>query len=293
MSNTKTTRHTQYDVDEAWPKEKLNNYKDCLKRLAILSVSQNRIECHGASMLEYNNKSSIRSKFDIRFFKRNNKNKQPKEVEKELVVSFVKKAHPHFPPEARRLIDIAQLKWRTLYNTGTVFVGRHYKLPTRCVDWTTDPLIALFFACSQVRDRDKDGVIWWMDYNDFSDAIATQWLKAYGKNKNIEDDFEQDFTHDVDKEILIRFLYPRSFDRSIKQKAHIILSGAYNVHHDEAIHSLGVRKCGRIVISSKIKSGLLDKLKLWGINNTTLGIEDSYVDTIAAEIAGKIFGKDA
>ena len=40
------------------------------------------------------------------------------------------------------------------------------------------------------------------------------------------------------------------------------------------------------------KFDILDKLNRWGINSTTLGIEDSYVDTIAADIADKILGKN-
>jgi hypothetical protein len=129
-----------------------------------------------------------------------------------------------------------------------------------------------------------------MDYNDFSDAIATQWLKAYGKNKNIEDDFEEEFTKGKNRDIISRFHYWRLLDRPKKQSAHIILSGLYNVKHDEAIHHLGVRngkpiECGRIVISSDMKFELLGRLNRWGISSTTLGIEDSYIDNIAKVVA--------
>jgi len=202
-----------------------------------------------------------------------------------MLESFKKKAFPYLSPEARRFIEVASLKWDTFYNTATVFIGRHYRLPTRCIDWTTEPLIALFFACRS--DFDDPGVIWWMDYNVFSHALAMQWPFFYNKYEKIEDDFEKDFTKGVNKEILIRFYYKCLLDRPNKQKAHIILSGQYDVHHDEAIHRMGVRKCGRIVIGSKIKSMLLDKLNLWGINKTTLGIEDSYIDKIAADVADK------
>ncbi|OHB62060.1 MAG: hypothetical protein A2167_03685 [Planctomycetes bacterium RBG_13_46_10] len=282
---------SKYNVNDAWPIDEPTNVEKCLKKLVKLSHSGNKIECHGATKLKYKGVSALRSKFDIRFFgNSNNKKKQSKKVEKDLLKSFVKKANPHFPPEARQIIDVARLKWDTLYNTGTVFVGRHFGLPTRCIDWTTDPLIALFFAC---RSDFKDpGVVWWMDYNVFSHALAMQWPLVYGKNENIEDDFEQDFTRDVNREILIRFHYWCFLERPIKQKAHIILSGQYDVRHDESIRRLGVQKCGRIVISSDIKSDLLDKLNRWGINSTALKIEDSPIDTIAADIADKMLGKN-
>ena len=290
MSNMNMIENEQYSVDDAWPIEEPSNVDDCLKRLVKLSHSGNQIECHGASKLKHNDISALRSKFDIRFSENDdNKKNDEKNKEKKLLESFREKAFPFLPPEAHRFIDVAHLKWNTYYNTGTLFIGRHYRLPTRCIDWTIDPLIALFFSCCD--DFDEPGVIWWMDYNDFSNAIKTQWWPAYHKEENIEDDFEEDFTKGNNRNIISRFHYRCLLDRPRKQKAHIILSGKYEVHHDEAINRLGVRNCGRIFISSNMKFDLLDRLNRWGINSTTLGIENSCVETVATEIADNILGK--
>jgi hypothetical protein len=279
--------NNQYKVNDAWPIYEPTTVEDCMKKLVRLSLPGQAIECHGVDQ----NYGYISSTFDIRFFKGNKlKIKQPKDVEKELIESFIEKAEPHFSPEELRFIEIPRLRWDTVYNTGSVFVGRHYKLPTRCVDWTMTSLNALFFACN--RSFGEPGVVWWMDYDVFSYAIATQWSLVYGKKENIEDDFEHDFIKGVNKEIIIRFHYPGLLERPKKQDAHIILSGQYNVHLDEAIRRLGVQKCGRIIVYPKIKFDLLDKLNKWGINSTTLGIVESDVDKIAENIADEILGKN-
>ena len=289
---------SKYNVNDAWPIDEPIDADDCLKKLVKLSNDVKKLECHGASKLVHEGESSIRSKFDIRFFKDNNKNKHPKVVEKYLLKSFIQNAKRHLPPEAQQFIDVAHLKWDTLYNTGTVFIGRHYRLPTRCVDWTRNPLIALFFACSNWQDIDKSGVVWWMYYDDFSDAIAKQWEKFYGKKEKIENDFENDFTEGIDRDILTRFHYKCLLDRPIKQNAHIILYGNYNIQHDKKIYDLLNLKneiktkeslhWGRIVIHPNMKFDLLEKLNLLGINKITLGIEDTYIDKIASEVADDI-----
>ena len=47
---------------------------------------------------------------------------------------------------------------RILNDWEALFLGRHYGLPTRLLDWTANPLVALYFACCD--SLDKRGCVW-------------------------------------------------------------------------------------------------------------------------------------
>lgn len=68
------------------------------------------------------------------------------ELEEVLLDTFKKRALPLVRQEPR-----SDFEW--------LILGQHYGLPTRCLDWTDNPLAALFFAVEDA-ENEKDGVVW-------------------------------------------------------------------------------------------------------------------------------------
>jgi FRG domain-containing protein len=80
-----------------------------------------------------------------------------KHRERRLIETFSVYAGEHLP--------------RDTTDWDVLFLGQHHRLPTRLLDWTASPYVALFFATEDPADDDEDGLIWCVRRHVSSDRI--------------------------------------------------------------------------------------------------------------------------
>jgi hypothetical protein len=185
-------------------------------------------------------------------------------IERHLLRNFKKYAH-------NNLVESDSL-WHWLA------VAQHHGLPTRLLDWTYSPLIAMHFATSRLEDFDKDGAIWTINYEQ-AHAVLPDTLKKslYHEGANmfttsvlsnvIKDlkEFDQ-----LETEPFLLMLEPSSMnDRIINQYALFSIISDSNATVDDWAKK-HPHICRKIIIPASLKWEVRDKLDQSNITERVL-----------------------
>ncbi|MBJ6727792.1 FRG domain-containing protein [Geomesophilobacter sediminis] len=186
------------------------------------------------------------------------------ELERHLLRNFKKYAHT-------KVVERDSL-WHWLS------VAQHYGLPTRVLDWTYSPFIAMHFATANIEKYDKDAVIWAVNYVKAHELLPDRLrnrLMLEGANvltvellsESINSLAELDALA-ADK-VAIFFEPPSIDDRIVNQYAFCsVMSDPTMVLDDWLANHTGIAR--KIIIPAALKWEIRDKLDQGNVNERVL-----------------------
>ena len=191
-------------------------------------------------------------------------------MERNLLKQFKKYAHRH--------IVERDTEWHWLS------IAQHHGLPTRLLDWTYSPLVALHFVTNELAEYDKDGAVWKINYAEVHQLLQvkqTQSLNRLGAKifnidalvESVRDLDELDDLRGPNYDVAVFFEPPAIDDRIVNQFAYFSALSDPFMSVDEWLstpHVSGRVTAVKIVIPKELKWEIRDKLDQSNINERVL-----------------------
>ncbi len=187
-----------------------------------------------------------------------------KQLENHLLRNFIKYAH-------QNVVEHDSM-WHWLS------VAQHHGLPTRLMDWTYSPYVAMHFATENIEKFDVDGVIWAVDYIEINknvpdvlkDELQKEGANVFTSKMLLDHVSSLSDLKSLSNKDFMLFMEPPSIDdRFINQFAFFSISSNSQLAMDEWLKKYPDTWM-KIIIPKKLKWEIRDKLDQANITERVL-----------------------
>lgn len=169
-----------------------------------------------------------------------------------------------------------------------IFLMQHHRAPTRLLDWTENPLVALYFAINEDAYDEYDGALWCLDPISLNKSAGhtrryPRDILAFGVDEVVDNYLPEKAAGGRSVLNPVAAIGPRNLPRMVAQ------AGTFTVIHQQGVPIEQVddgKHVWKFILPSRCKSRLRYELNLIGVNEFTLFPDLDQVAKLAGALGG-------